>query len=209
MDRSAKPDEPRRPAACLTVCPTADFRAVSRPRQAGQVWQVGHQNTLRSRRRVGAQRPLADGRAAPPARPAARAGTPTSRDPGGSSPVKVRPERSRLARIMRAPRSTSAGGIRPRSRDVVGRMPRTNRISFAYSLPKPATLRWSSRATCDGPRSAPRRRAASAGSQSSLSGSGPRWPDELLLVAGGHDLDHRRGRNRPRPTRRCRRSRAP
>ena len=55
-------------------------------------------------------------------------------------------------------------------------MPRTNRISFAYSLPNPATLRWSSRATWTGRSSAASRRAASAGSQSSPSGSGPRCP---------------------------------
>ena len=117
-----------------TVVPTGiSFPAL------GEAWHEGHQKTMRSR--VGSA-PSAPPRISVPHR---RQGLPSRRytqvvRPGRVSPVKVRSTRSRLARIMRAPRSTRAAASVSFA-GVVGRMPRTKRISLAYSLPNPAMLR--------------------------------------------------------------------
>ena len=72
---------------------------------------------------------------------------------------------------------------------VVGRMPRTNRISFAYSLPNPATLRWSSSATWTGRVVGGEPPRGLRGSQSLAERVGTEVADELLLVAGRDHLD--------------------
>ena len=134
-------------------------------RLSGHVWQVGHQKTMRSRVGVGAERSAADQRAAAAARPAFASVHP-GRRPGRASPVNVRPTRSRLARIMRAPRSTSGGGIRlVRRRRGQDAAHEEDLVGVLVAEPRDVALVLERDVDC--PRvSAPSRRAASPGSQS-------------------------------------------
>ena len=146
----------------------------SRVRRRGPVWQVGHQKTLRS---------LVGSAPSEPSRIACRSGgraCPRGRTPRTATWAGVAREgaaaRSRLARIMRAPRSTSAAAsVSCRGRGRQDAAHEEDLVGVHVAEPRDVAL--IQQRDVARPRDPhPTRRAASPGSQSGPSGSGPRWP---------------------------------